>query len=109
MIYRVHFVDHGNNVRSVEYIERATDPEAIEAAHNMNVPTFIAGFDMGEDVGCPPAPKIPAEPAIKLHPRCRRRDYTGRIRGRERPTGTGRGSNFTQRIAFNGASRSESG
>jgi hypothetical protein len=49
MIYRVHFVDHGNNVRSVECIERATDAEAIEAAHKMNVPTFIAGFDVWED------------------------------------------------------------
>jgi hypothetical protein len=49
MIYRVHFVDHGNNVRSVECIERATDTEAIEAAHKMNVLTFIAGFDVWED------------------------------------------------------------
>ena len=48
-IYQVHFVDHGNNVRSVECIERATDAEAIEAAHKMNVPTFIAGFDVWED------------------------------------------------------------
>ena len=49
MIYRVQFVDHGNNVRGVERIERATDVEAIEAAHKMNVPTFIAGFDVWED------------------------------------------------------------
>ena len=48
MIYRVQFVDHGNNVRGVERIERATDAEAIEAAHKMNIPTFISGFDVWE-------------------------------------------------------------
>ena len=46
MMYRVEFVDHGDNVRGVERIQRATVAEAIEAAHKMNVPTFfIAGFD----------------------------------------------------------------
>jgi hypothetical protein len=48
MVYRVEFVDHGNNVRGVERIERATDAEAIGAAHEMNIPTFIAGFDVWE-------------------------------------------------------------
>jgi hypothetical protein len=50
MIYLVEFVDHGDNVRGVERIERATDAEAIEAAHKMNVQTFfIAGFDVRQD------------------------------------------------------------
>jgi hypothetical protein len=48
-MYRVEFVDHGDNVRGVERIERASDAEAIEAAHKMNVPTFIAGFDVWEE------------------------------------------------------------
>ena len=48
MIYWVEFVDHGNNVRGVERIEHATDAEAIEAAHEMNILTFIAGFDVWE-------------------------------------------------------------
>ena len=49
IIYRVQFVDYGNNIRGVARIERATDAEAIEDAHKMNVPTFIAGFDVWED------------------------------------------------------------
>jgi hypothetical protein len=48
MIYRVQFVDYGNNIRGVEYIEHATDAEAIEVAHKMNLPTFIPGFDVWE-------------------------------------------------------------
>jgi len=48
-LYWVEFVDHGDNVRSVKRIECATDAEAIEAADNINVPTFIAGFDVWED------------------------------------------------------------
>jgi hypothetical protein len=49
MIYRVEFVDYGDNVRDVERLERATDAEAIEGAHKMNIPTFIAGFDVWEE------------------------------------------------------------
>jgi len=48
-LYWVEFVDHGDNVRSVKRIERATDAEAIEAAHKMSAPTFIAGCDVWED------------------------------------------------------------
>jgi hypothetical protein len=48
-MYRVEFVDHGDNVRGVERIERATDAEAIETAHKLNIPTFIAGFDVWQD------------------------------------------------------------
>jgi len=49
MLYRVEFVDHSNNARAVERIDRATDAEATEAAHKMNVTAFfIAGFDVWE-------------------------------------------------------------
>ena len=48
-MYRVEFVDYGDNVRGVERIERASAAEAIEAAQKMNVPTFIAGFDVWEE------------------------------------------------------------
>jgi hypothetical protein len=47
-MYGVEFVDYGDNVRGVESIERATDADAIEAAHKMNIPRYIAGFDLWE-------------------------------------------------------------
>jgi hypothetical protein len=48
-LYRLHFVDHGNNVRETRHIEHDSDDEAIEAAHRMNVSWIGAGFDVWED------------------------------------------------------------
>jgi hypothetical protein len=48
-LYRVHFVDHGDNVYATEYLEHDDDESAIEAAHRMNVPSIGAGFDLWDD------------------------------------------------------------
>ena len=48
-LYRVHFVDHGDNVYATEYVEHEDDASAIEAAHRMNVPSIGAGFDLWDD------------------------------------------------------------
>ena len=47
--YRVHFVDHGDNIYAAEYLEHGDDDSAIEAAHRMNVPRIGAGFDLWDD------------------------------------------------------------
>jgi hypothetical protein len=47
-LYEVHFVDHGNNVYATEYIEHPNDEAAIVAAHQLNVPSIGAGFDVRE-------------------------------------------------------------
>jgi hypothetical protein len=44
VLYRVHFVDHGDNVYATEYLEHDDDESAIQAAHRMNVPSIGAGF-----------------------------------------------------------------
>jgi hypothetical protein len=49
VLYRVHFVDHGDNVYSTHYVEHDGDDEVIEAAHRMNVPSIGAGFDVWDD------------------------------------------------------------
>jgi hypothetical protein len=48
-LYRVHFVDHGDNVYATEYLQHDDDESAIEAAHRMNVPSIGAGFDLWDD------------------------------------------------------------
>jgi hypothetical protein len=49
VLYRVHFVGHGDNVYATEYPEHGDDERAIEAAHCMNVPSIGAGFDLWDD------------------------------------------------------------
>jgi hypothetical protein len=49
ILYRVQFVDHGDNVYATEYLEHDDDKSAIEAAHRMNVPSIGAGFDLWDD------------------------------------------------------------
>ncbi len=48
-LYRVHFVDHGDNVYATHHLEHDTDEAALEAAHRLNVPTIGAGFELWED------------------------------------------------------------
>jgi hypothetical protein len=48
-LYRLHFVDHGDNVYATEYLENDDDESAIEASHRMNVPSIGAGFDLWDD------------------------------------------------------------
>jgi hypothetical protein len=48
-LYRVHFVDHGDNVYATEYVEHDDDESAIKAAHRLNVPSIGAGFDVWDD------------------------------------------------------------
>jgi hypothetical protein len=48
-LYRVHFVDHGDNVYPTEYMEHDDDQEAIAVAQRMNVPSIGAGFDVWND------------------------------------------------------------
>ena len=44
VLYRVHFVDHDDNVYVTEYLEHDDNENAIEPAHRMNVPSIGAGF-----------------------------------------------------------------
>jgi hypothetical protein len=48
-LYRVHFVDHGDNIYGTEHVEHDNDEDAIRAAHTLNVPSIGAGFDLSED------------------------------------------------------------
>jgi len=49
VLYRLHFVDHGQHVYATYYLTHDNDDEAIEAAHRMNVPAIGAGFDVWDD------------------------------------------------------------
>jgi hypothetical protein len=49
VLYRVHFVDHGDNVYATEYPEHGDDESAIEGADRMNVPSIGTGFDHWDD------------------------------------------------------------
>ena len=49
VVYRMHFVDHGDNVYLTQYIERQDDADAIEAARRMNAPSIGAGFELWQD------------------------------------------------------------
>jgi hypothetical protein len=44
--YRVHFVDHTDRVFDAIEIEHDTDEAAIEEAHDRDVPSIGAGFDV---------------------------------------------------------------
>ena len=45
-VYRVHFVDHGDNIYHTDYVEHEHDEAAIEAARRIDVPAIGAGFDL---------------------------------------------------------------
>lgn len=48
-LYRVHFFDHGDNIRSTDDIDGKDDEAAIAAAHRLNVlPHMTAGFEVWE-------------------------------------------------------------
>jgi len=49
-LYRVHFVDHGNNVYLTRHVEHDDDEAAVDAAHRMNAARNIgAGFEVWQD------------------------------------------------------------
>jgi len=49
-LYRVHFVDHGGNVRATHFVEHDNDEAAVAAAHQINVlPHLHAGFEVWEN------------------------------------------------------------
>jgi hypothetical protein len=48
-LYRVHFVDHGDNVYLTRHIEHDADEAAINAAHGMNARSVGAGFEVWQD------------------------------------------------------------
>ena len=45
-IYRIEFVDHGENVRGTDEIACDADGEAIALAHDRDIPTIGNGFDL---------------------------------------------------------------
>lgn len=45
-LYRIDFLDHGQNVRATAEIDCADDAEAIEEAHLAHVPSIGFGFDI---------------------------------------------------------------
>jgi hypothetical protein len=47
--YRVHFVDHGENIYAMEYVEHDSDEDAVKEAHRLNVPSIGAGFEVWQD------------------------------------------------------------
>ncbi len=48
-LYRLHFVDHGDNVYATHYLDHDTDEDAIEAARRMNARSIGAGFEVWDD------------------------------------------------------------
>ena len=58
--YRVHFLDHGDNVYATHHAEHDDDDAAISAAHRMNVlPHLGAGFEVwGGRTTCPSIPEL---------------------------------------------------
>jgi hypothetical protein len=49
-LYRVHFLDHGENIRFTHHVQHDDDEAAIEAAHHLNVlPHMNAGFEVWDD------------------------------------------------------------
>jgi hypothetical protein len=48
-LYRVNFVDHGNNVYSTHHLKHDDDDDVIANAYRMNVPSIGAGFDVWDD------------------------------------------------------------
>ena len=49
-LYRVHFLDHGDNVRATHHVEHDDDEAAIAAARRLNIlPHICAGFEVWDD------------------------------------------------------------
>ena len=48
VLYRVHFVDHGDNVYATEYLEHDDDESGIAAARSMNVLSIGPGSDLSD-------------------------------------------------------------
>jgi hypothetical protein len=49
-LYRVHFLDFGDNVLATHLIEHEDDDAAVSAAHSLNVlPHISAGFEVWDD------------------------------------------------------------
>jgi hypothetical protein len=49
-LYRVHLLDHGDNVYATRQVEHDDDDAAIEAAHRLNVlPHLGSGFEVWDD------------------------------------------------------------
>jgi hypothetical protein len=49
-LYRVHFLDHGDNVYATHHVEHDHVDAAIEAAHRLNVlPHLGSGFEVWDD------------------------------------------------------------
>jgi len=49
-LYRVHFLDYGDNVRATHHVEHDNDAAAIEAAHRLNVlPHMNPCFEVWDD------------------------------------------------------------
>ena len=49
-LYRVHFFDHGDNIRVTHDIDHDDDDAAIAAAHQLNVlPHMSAAFEVWQD------------------------------------------------------------
>jgi hypothetical protein len=46
--YRVHFVDHVDNIYDAVHIEHEDDEAAVEHAHRINVPNIGGGFEVWE-------------------------------------------------------------
>lgn len=45
-VYRIEFLDHGQNVRATAEIECADNAQAIKEAHEAHVPSIGFGFDV---------------------------------------------------------------
>jgi hypothetical protein len=47
--YRVHFVDHGDNIYLTEHREHDSDEAAIDSAHRMHARSIGGGFEVWQD------------------------------------------------------------
>jgi hypothetical protein len=47
-LYRVHFIDHGDNVYDTIHTEHDDDGAAVEHARRINVPSIGTGFEVWE-------------------------------------------------------------
>ena len=49
-LYRVHFLDYGDNIYATDYVVHDDDDAAIAAAHRLNVlPDLGSGFEVWDD------------------------------------------------------------
>ena len=56
--YRIHFLDHGDNIRGAHDVEHENDGVAIEAAHRLNVLPH-----MGAGLRCRPVEQLIGAPS----------------------------------------------